>query len=220
MSKATEQSYSSEEQTRLARHEAAHFVVAWAVGSMIYRITIYPTARQCRNDPTTGIQAETSSPVNCSPFQHVLIDLAGPVADCLGQDNGHVLKHQKVWIDKAMESITSGAPLHADDGDWDKALRILCEVGFDITDPAQFQKGVCFYLDAVRAILTLCQAQWQETTEYLIANERIGYAREPYPTEAEVLMSRWEDDEGDTPQKVRECVAKYRSQAECLVFED
>ena len=127
----------SKETIRIARHEAAHFVIGWAVTCFWSRVDIRPSRRrQCRHNPTRNILGETFADGE-SPFQKVLIELAGPVADNWGKENAEILDAEKPDIDRALESIKEGYPLHSDDGDWDDIFRQLIQQGFDETRPTQ-----------------------------------------------------------------------------------
>ena len=217
--------YTPKETMRLARHEAAHFVIGWAVDWLLSPVDIRPSVRsQCRNDPSRQILAKTYGAEGASPFQHALIDLAGPVADNWGKRNAEILDAEKPKIDRALESIKEGYPLHLDDGDWDSALRQLIKQGFDVTVPTQAQSTLLVFIDAVRAILSLCESQWKEVTEYLIKHGRIGFSGQKIngieiSDQGEVassFFSRWGEDGGDPPKAVSDCVEKYRFAVDAL----
>ena len=97
-------------------------------------------------------------------------------------------------------------------------------------DTEQFKKRLSVYIDATRAILTLCEAQWQEVTEHLIKHGRIGFygphnprpahvpplpdrfKNRPQPDngeEAESFFFRW-GEWGEPPKEIQACVEKYR----------
>ena len=202
----------------LARHEAAHFVVAWAVDCPHAGADITPSIRRmCRDGEAEITGLAFSSAGYPSPFEHIIVALAGPIADYWGQDNSRIMDADKAWIDKALDSITEGVPLDADGGDWDDALRQLIRLGYDVTVPVELKEGVNAFLDAARAILKSCEAQWQEAAERLTAHGRIACAPEPdaWPplSEAELLTSNWATDDDPVPKQIRNCVDECRATA-------
>ena len=91
------------------------------------------------------------------------------------------------------------------------------------------------FIDAVRAILNLCDVPWREATDYLVEHERIGFygPNNPRPSyipplpaafkdkpqpdngeEAETFFCRWGGDYGEPPEEVRSCVEKFRAMAQ------
>ena len=198
----------------LARHEAAHFVIAWATGCPSYYVDITSAAQKvCDNDPDVIITGRTFGSCGISsPFEGILIDLAGPVADYWEQDTPRLLKGEQDDIDRALASIAGGEWLDPDDGDWDSGLRRMAEYGIDVLDKKILNAALSLFLDAVRSTLNSCETQWQEVTEHLVAHERIGFVDERLEQgdEAEDFFCRWEGDYGELPEAVKSCVEKFR----------
>ena len=212
----------------MARHEAAHFVAAWAVECPNPQVE---TAR-----PRGPILAVTSGQVGRpTPFEHILITLSGPVADHWREDNARMLESERDIINGVVADCMNGIPLDPDDGDWDGILRQMAEYGIDISDRKALNDALSMFIDAVRAILNLCDVPWREATEYLVEHERIGFygPNNPRPSyipplpaafkdkpqpdngeEAETFFCRWGGDYGEPPEEVRSCVEKFRAMAQ------
>lgn len=208
---AKKKGYTPKETMRLALHEAAHFVVGWAVECFGGRIDIRPSCRrQCSNDPTCQILAMTSGFEGVSPFQHELIDLAGPVADNWGKGNAEMLAAEKPQIDRALGAIKEGCPLDSDDGDWDSILRRLIHQGFDVTVPTQAHNTLLVFIDTVQEILKLCEAQWKEMVDYVVEHGWIDTSLPLSDDNNWRFISNWGDEDGLPPKVVRDCVEKCR----------
>lgn len=216
--KATKKGYTPKETMRLALHEAAHFVVGWAVECFGGCIDIRPSCRrQCSNDPTQQILGTTNGFDGAPPFQRVLIALAGPVSDNWGKGNAEILDAEKPTIDRALESIKEGYPLHSDDGDWDIILRRLIHQGFDVTVPTQAHNTLLVFIATVQEILKLCDKQWQELTEHLIKHGRINLVEGWWESGNDWrFISNWDDEDGLPPKVVRDCVEKCRLAVDAL----
>ena len=120
----------------LARHEAAHFVIAWATNCPCPYVDITPAVQKvCNNDPANVIMGKTFGSCGTpTPFEAILIDLAGPVADYWGESNPCLLRGEKDDVDRALASIAGCECLSQDDGDWDSCLRRMAEYGIDVLD--------------------------------------------------------------------------------------
>ena len=196
-----------------ARHEAAHFVTAWAVDCPAIYVDITSSVRkECRTDPTKETVGATSDFYGRGdgPFEEAFLTLAGPVADHWGQDNNQILELDRDGIGSAIESLKCQ---YDDEGDWYTVFRCLLWQGFDVSDPAQVRKTLLMFLDAVKEVLAMCQTQWQEVTEYLMAHGRIGFDGDHWDSgeEAESFFFRWGENWGEPPKQIQECVAKYRN---------
>ena len=110
-----------------------------------------------------------------TPFEAILIDLAGPVADYWGESNPCLLRGEKDDVDHALASIAGCECLNQDDGDWDSCLRRMAEYGIDVLDKKKLSDMLPIFLDAVRSTLNLCETEWQEVTEYLAVHGKIGW---------------------------------------------
>ncbi len=192
---------------RVAKHEAAHFVIAWATECPAYHVDITPAAHKvCSNDPNHEIVGRTFGICGRpTPLEHILIDLAGPVADYWEQGNVRLREGEKVDIEHALSSIADSEWLDQDDGDWDSCLRWMANYGIDVLDHKSLNDALSLFLDAVRATLKLCEKEWKEAAEYLAAHGRIGFDGEHPDSgeEAESFFFRWGEDWGVPPQNVR-----------------
>ncbi len=218
---------------KLARHEAAHFVVDWAVGQPKYPVDITSAAQKiCGNNPNMMILGQTYGDQGSSPFENILGLLAGPVADYWGHDNSYLLKGDKNIIDRTLSSIAERVPLDVDDGDWDACLRSMVHYGINVLDKKTLDVALPLFLDAVRSLLKLCEKEWQEATEHLVRYGGIGYygAHNPPPPdmppvspdfkdrplpdsgeEASMFFTRWGDDWEEPPEAVKSCIEKSRA---------
>jgi hypothetical protein len=201
-----------------ARHEAAHFVTAWAVDCPAYYVDITSSVRkECRTDSTMETVGANFGLYGSGdgPFEEAILTLAGPVADHWGQDNNQIWELCKDRIRNAIESLECQ---YDDEGDWYEVFHCLLLQGIDVTDPAQARKALLMFLDAAKEILTLCQTQWQEVTEYLMSHGRIGFDGEhrDQGEEAETFFFRWGENWGESPKPIRDCVAKYRNAVKVL----
>ena len=218
----------------VARHEAAHLVVAWAVEYPMKRIDITPTARKTDDNDPNYERLGYNDRDDCDgnpPFENLLIDLAGPVADCWGSDNPKILEDAKDLIDSYAEFYDKEKALPAGNHDWDHAMECLAYLGCDIAIQAEREKWLNLFLDEVRAILKLCATQWQEVTEHLVIHGRIGFygphnprpsyvpplpavfKNRPQPDEGEEAQNfflRWGEDNDKPPKAIQECVARFR----------
>lgn len=203
---------------RLARHESAHFVTAWAADCPSYQVDITPAARRvCRDDESMMIMGQNYSTGGMpTPFDHILVAIAGPVAD--NWDGNDTLGMSRDEIDRALKSIADGAPLDEDDGDWDEILRQLIWHGVDVTDEKSLLCAIELFDEAARAILRSCEKPWNEAMEYLIAHGRIGFDgdRPDQGEGASVFFERWGGDWGEPSEDVQSLIAKYRHEAEGL----
>jgi hypothetical protein len=191
---------------QIARHEAAHFVLAWAVGNPQPYVDITPAAQKlCDNNPNEIILGKTFGSAGGSPFEHILSDLAGPVADYWAQGNDALLEGEKVFIEQALAAIANNECLDQDDGDWEHCLREMAEYGFDVLDHKSLNDALSLFLDAVRETLKLCEGEWQEATAYLVEHGRIGWNGGHWDSGegSEEFFFRWGGDYGEPPQKAR-----------------
>ncbi len=207
---------------RTARHEAAHFVAGWAVDCRACYVDIPEGPEACRYDQSRAKGGFTGDwCCDPDPFQRVVIGIAGIVADNSGKDANQLLEDEKDEINQAIECVIKGWA--TDHLDWEDLMEDLCSF-CDITDPTQLKQAITFFYDATRAILKLCEAQWQEVTEYLVKNRRIGFTGEflngmaikDQGEEAESFFARWGGDLDEPPAAVRDCVEEYRIAASAL----
>ena len=195
------------ELSRVARHEAAHFVVAWAVECPAIQVDTYPKGDELgRNGGFYGDELG---------FEEAVISLAGPVSDNWDTGSDKILEVDADQVKHATEDV-AGVYEHGHDyqKDWYDAMRCLAYMGVDITDPAQVRDALLLLLDAVRAILKTCEPQWQEVTNHLIAHRRIGFYENGRPDQgedAESFFFRWSDNWGVPPDEIRACVEKFRT---------
>ncbi len=197
-----------------ARHEAAHFVIAWATGCPSSHVDITSAVQKvCTNDPDQIIEGKTFGSCGTpTPFEAILNSLAGPVADYWEQNYTCLLKGEQDDIDRALASIANNERLDQDDGDWDSCLRSMVRYGIDVLDKEILSNALLLFFDAVRSTLNSCETEWQEATEYLVAHERIGFDGE-HPDQgegAEYFFCRWGGDYGEPPEAVKSCVEKFR----------
>ena len=207
---------------RIARHEAAHFVSGWAVECRACHVDIPEEPKACRYDQSRAKGGFTGGwSCDSDPFQRVIIGIAGIVADNWGKDVKQLLEDEKDEINQAIECVIK--KLATDHFDWEDLMEDLCDF-CDITDPTQVKQVISVFYDATRDILKLCEAQWQEVTEYLVKNRRIGFTGEylngiaikDQGEEAESFFTRWGGDWGEPPAAIRDCVEKYRITASAL----
>lgn len=198
----------------LARHEAAHFVMGWAVECPAYQVAIDSPQQNSEDHNVVKLGAASGQCQDYSPFAEVMVDLAGPVADHWEHDNTQMVKAEKSTIRNALPSILDGKLVRSDyyNTDWNNALRYLSHF-CDIQDNAKRTSTLLLFLDAVRSTLKLCEAEWSEATEYLIQHGRIGYDGE-HPDQgqgAEYFFCRWGDDWGKPPEAVQKFMAEFAS---------
>ena len=201
----------------LARHEAAHFVMSWAIGCQASYVDVTPAAQGPSKNPNTKTLAYTSRVYEYGGYDGYGIDdsfntiirfLAGPVADNWGKDGVDVLVREKAMFDDALDSVVGN---YEDDGDWYVTLEELNEMGIDIKNPTKLKNAVLFFIKAVQEILKLCDKQWQELTEHLIKHGRIDLDK--HWTESGNdwrFVAYWDDEDGLPPKVVRDCINKYR----------
>lgn len=194
----------------LARHEAAHFVVAWAT----HRPDPYVDISSAVQDAGDGTEGRTFGSIynELIPFENILVSLAGPAADYWEQDISHLIKGNKHHIDSTLEDIAEKLPL-LDGTDWDGCLHGMKRYGINVLDSKTLNDALAIFIDAVRSLLNMCKTEWQETTDFLIEHERIGWNGEhfDYGEEAATFFARWGDDWGDPPEAVESCVEKWRA---------
>ncbi|MBQ3747302.1 MAG: hypothetical protein II863_07810 [Kiritimatiellae bacterium] len=197
----------------LARHEAAHFVIAWATETPRPYVDITPAGQKvCNNDPTHVIMGRTfGSNIIPTPFNGILNDLAGPVADYWGQGIDCLLEGEKEDIERALASIAEGEYINQDDGDWDSCFRNMAQLGVDVLDKVVLKDALPQYLDAVRSILNLCEKEWQEVTEHLVIHERIGWNGEHWDQgeDAERFFFKWDGNFGEPSEEVKSRIKEY-----------
>ena len=221
----------------LARHEAAHFVAAWAVECPAYHIDITSTARKVSDDdPSMERLGVTYGQCgDYSPFAEVLSNLAGPVADHWENDTKQLLERDSKEISRSISLIGANMSPQSVSDDWYNCILEMCRFGVDILDRNNFTSALSMFIDAVRAILNLCDVPWREATDYLVEHERIGFygpnnprpddvpplpaafKDKPQPDngeEAGKFFSRWGGDYGEPPEEVRSCVEKFRAMAQ------
>ena len=195
------------ELSNVARHEAAHFVVAWAVECPAMQVDTYPKG-DClgKNSCICG---------DSLGFESAVGSLAGTVSDNWGTGSDKMLEVEAEQVKRATEDIAGGYEYgHDYQEDWYSAMCCLAYMGVDVTDPTQVRDALLLLLDAVRAILKTCETQWQEVTEHLIAHRRIGFYENGRPDqgeEAESFFFRWSDNWGVPPDEIRACVEKFRT---------
>lgn len=155
-----------------------------------------------------------------SPFEQILISLSGPIGEHWGNDNHWIINNEKIAINNFIQSsINDGiAPHTADDGDWEDCLHMLAQHGVDITTQKQLANALLFFTGATRSILKLCEAQWREAAEHLVAHGRIGFdGKHPDQGEgAESFFCRWGGDYGEPPEAVQSAISSFRKSADEL----
>lgn len=205
--------------SELAKHEAAHFVMHWATGHPAPHVDITPAIQ--REHQYTITMGLTFGCCTCpSPFEQILISLAGPIGEHWAHDNQWIITNEKVAISNFVQSsINDGnTPRTEDDGDWEGCLHMLARYGVDITTQKHLDNALLFFTGATRSILKLCEAQWREATEHLITHGRIGFNGK-YPDqgeEAESFFSRWGGDYGEPPDAVQSVISSFRTSADAL----
>ena len=220
----------------LARHEAAHFVVAWAVACPAYRVDITPTARKIdADDPNSKQLGVTNGQCgDYSPFAEILTCIAGPVADLWESDGGQLLKSDEENVARVLSLVAANMPPRSVSTDWYNCVLEMRRFGIDILDPNNFNEAISIFDDAVRCILKLCETPWREAAEHLVEHGRIGFygPHHPRPSEvpplpaafkdrpqpdqgeeAETFFCRWGNDYGEPPEEVQSCVEKFRAMA-------
>ncbi len=195
---------------QLARHEAAHFVMAWATGRPDPYCDISPDVKKA-GDGTEGRTFGTDRDESI-PFENILTGLAGPVADYWEQDISHLLKGDKDDIDRTLAAIAEKLPMQYG-SDWDNCLYSMRRYGIDVLDNKTREDALAIFNDAVRSLLNLCKAEWQEATDFLIEHERIGWDGKNFDNgqRAGRFFEKWGDDWGDPPEAVKSCVEKWRA---------
>lgn len=196
----------------LARHEAAHFVVAWATGEPDNYSDISSAGQKvCDGFIVAG--RTFGRDLNLSlPFENILIGLAGPVADYWEQDNSHLLEGYKDDIDRTLAAIAEKLPMQYEN-DWDNCLYNMILYGINVLDGKTLNDALALFIDAVRSLLNLCKTEWQEATDYLVEHERIGWNGEHWDCgeESSTFFARWGDDWEQPPEAVKSCVEKFRA---------
>ena len=183
-----------------ARHEAAHFVVHWAIGFPAYQVDITPEGQR---EGELGITK--GCPVAPTNVADILVSIAGPVADNWECDNFQLFENCKNEIGEAIKDYKNGNQYHSTHSDWESCVHSLYLSGVDILDGKQLEDSLNWYIDAVRSILKQCNNQWNEATEHLVKYGRIGFDGE-HPDQgqgAEYFFFRWGDDYGRPPKGIQ-----------------
>lgn len=178
---------------KTARHEAAHFVVAWVLECPDTCADITPEGQKPGNGGYSG-GSETDG-----NFDKITSLLAGPVADCWGKTGAEIIEWEGQWI-------------HRETDDWSRAIHTLAESGIDTENPTALNTALSWCLNATRSILTECQENWKEVEDCLVEHGRFGF-RGKFPDQGEDAINKffahWEDDDG-IPENVRVCVERLR----------
>lgn len=205
---------SDNETTRLARHEAAHFVISWTTGGNPKPIDITAAARRQSINPNKERVAYCGADDDYNGygwndvFKYVIRTLAGPVADNWGRDYDEMLASEKADIDDAFDSLAGD---YEDEGDWYETFDTLGKYVVGTKDPTKLKNTLPPFIEAVQEVLTICDTQWQELTEYLIEHGRIDLNQPYWEGDNDWrFISNWDDEDGLPPIAVRNCVEKYR----------
>lgn len=199
----------------IARHEAAHFVTAWAVGCPASFADITPAARRPSKNSnnervayTSGFYPSSEVGLDDYSFNEILVSIAGPVADNWGQDGDRILENEKDKIDGALDSLVGN---YEDDGDWYETLEELNKWRIDIKDPTKLKDALLWFIKALQEVLELCKTQWQELTEHLIKHGRINLNQGWWESGNDFrFIASWDGEDGLPPKAIRDCVKKYR----------
>lgn len=200
-------SYSKE----TARHEAAHFVVHWALEIPAFHIDITQAVGKINPDILGITSGCSNSP---TPFTDIIVSLAGPMADHWENGDADILKLDKDILDDILATYQDGNCLHSHKSDWESCIKSLVFMRIDILDPKQLNDALLLFLGAVRAILSQCKTQWDEVTEYLVEHGRIGFNGEHKDSGegAEEFLFRW-GEWYQPPKEVKAVVARFHDAA-------
>lgn len=215
------------ETERTARHEAAHFVVSWAVDCPQRHVDITPAIQKNKEDAygnehrTIGLTSGGDEDNTFGKiFEDMLATLAGPVSDYFGKDVSALLDGEKSHIDWVLKSFKDDIDFdntirEFDGSDWDQVCHFLFYY-VDVLDEKKRNDALSMLINGVRSILELCEKEWREATEYLLAHGRIGYdGNHPDCGEgADEFFCRWGDDWGKPPEKIAAHVDGFRAEFE------
>lgn len=200
----------------LARHEAAHFVVDWAIGCPSSKVDITPSAHKLCADGSEIIGVAVG---DCgSPFEYILSVLAGPMSDYWEHDDLEILELNKELIARFVSELADGISMDVDACDFDCCLHNLCYY-VDVLNPVRLKETLLLFLAAVRSILKSCESEWQEVAKHLEEHGRIGFDGEHWDggEEAESFFLRWGADWGQPPESIRKYVAQFRAATDELM---